>query len=120
MAHWIGICAAAGFFEEVVYRGYLFWYGQSLLGDSWPAVAAVLVGAAVVFMLCHLYEGRLGMIQVFITALVLGGLFLTTRSLLPLIVLHFAMDVNGGMISLRLARNEVSSPAAPPKEAPAG
>lgn len=94
------LAVTAGVCEELLYRGYLFWYlvayiGPSPLGWTW----VVLLGA-VIFAAAHLYQGARGVVQVFAVGLVLGGLYIFTGTLLLGIVAHAVMDLNGGMLAV--------------------
>jgi uncharacterized protein len=87
----LGLAVTAGVCEEVLYRGVLLAVAAALLPGLGP-VRLVLV-AALVFGLAHLYQGALGML----TALVLGGglaiLYLGSGSLLLPVLYHVLIDL---------------------------
>jgi CAAX protease family protein len=86
----------AGVCEEIVCRGYLIWYLAAFVG-AWPAVFL----GALIFGVGHLYQGLAGVIKTGATGLVMGILYLGTGSLLFPMILHAAVDVQGGAIARR-------------------
>lgn len=91
---WVAVSLSAGFCEEFIFRGYLIWVFQSLLG-LWGAAALSLV----VFALAHAYLGVKGILSTGI----LGGLFtlvvLIFGSLWPAIALHALVDIGQGLVA---------------------
>jgi membrane protease YdiL (CAAX protease family) len=88
------VVVGAGIGEEIVWRGFLFERLGAWLGSGrWARVAIVVIGA-VLFGLAHLYEqGWAGAAQAVMTGLVLGTLYVRSRSLaLPMIV-HASYDL---------------------------
>ncbi|MBO6557761.1 MAG: CPBP family intramembrane metalloprotease [Pseudomonadales bacterium] len=78
--------AAVG--EELLVRGYLL-YRMETLSNTWIAV----ILQALIFSLAHLYQGWMGVINIFVLALVFGIVFVRSgRSLWPLIVAHGLID----------------------------
>lgn len=75
--------------EELVFRGLLIPLLRRL-GWGWPA--AVLTTAAA-FALLHGVQGWLGVVQVFPVAVALGTFFVLSRSLLAVVLAHFAFDL---------------------------
>lgn len=88
---WAGLALAAGVTEEVTYRGLL------ILAIALVAPGAdrtvVLVAAAVLFGVAHWYQGWFGMLATGAIGFVLGGLYLSTGSLLVPMVLHTLVDL---------------------------
>lgn len=99
LSRWVALSLTAGFCEEFIFRGYLIWIFQSILG---------LYGAAafslVVFAIGHAYQGVKGAL----TAGVLGGLLtlvvLILGSLWPAIVLHALADIGSGLLAWLVLR----------------
>lgn len=80
-------CSAA-IGEELLVRGYLLNRLESLSG-TWFAV----VTQAAIFALAHIYQGWMGVINIFVLALVFGVIFIRCgRSLWPLIIAHGLID----------------------------
>ena len=91
------VALTAGIVEEVVYRGYLIAYLAAFLGTP-----AATVTAAVAFGLAHAYQGRAGIVKTGVAGLIAAVLYVTTGSLLWPIVLHAAVDLQGGAIGRRV------------------
>ncbi|QRK04314.1 CPBP family intramembrane metalloprotease [Archangium violaceum] len=92
------LSVTAGICEEVLYRGFLLWYAAVFFG-VWPAV--ILTG--LVFGLAHLYQGAAGVVKSTAVGLLLGALYATTESLLWPILIHIAIDLQGGAIGWALS-----------------
>jgi len=75
--------------EEIVFRGFLLTRLYAMVNRWW---LAVFLGA-VIFSFGHIYQGLLGMFLPFVPGLVLGGLFVWRRSLVPCIVYHICQNV---------------------------
>jgi membrane protease YdiL (CAAX protease family) len=106
------VSLTAGFCEELVFRGFLIWVLQPLVG-LWIAVAL----AALLFGLGHAYQGLAGVIRTALLGLVFTAVVLLTRSLWPAIVLHAAVDAMGGVIAWLILRDPAPSPLPPPSAA---
>jgi hypothetical protein len=88
------LSVTAGVCEEIVYRGYLIWYLSAFVGP-WPA--ALL--AALIFGGVHLYQGPAGVVRTGATGLAMAILYVGTGSLLWPMILHTAVDVQGGAMA---------------------
>jgi len=92
-ALFVVLSLAAGFGEEVVYRGYLLAVLAPLFQSAW--VAALVSSMA--FSVLHAYQGPVGMVRsgtlgfLFAVALLLHG------SLWPLVVVHTGVDLVSGL-----------------------
>jgi membrane protease YdiL (CAAX protease family) len=91
------LSVSAGICEEVLYRGFLLWYAAMFIG-VWPAVLLT----AGVFGLVHLYQGATGVLRSGVVGLLLGALYAATDSLLWPILIHIAVDLQGGAIGWTL------------------
>lgn len=91
------LAVTAGICEEIVYRGYLIWY-LSVYLPGWVAVVVAGVG----FGVAHYYQGASGVVKTGVTGLVAGFLYYGTGSLLWPMVLHAAIDLQGGAVGRRL------------------
>lgn len=84
--------------EEFIYRGFI----QSLF----QALFSSLIGGATVsagfFALAHLYQGKRGVLTTFLVGLLFSGVKIWTNSLVPSMIIHFAVDFSAGMASRRL------------------
>jgi membrane protease YdiL (CAAX protease family) len=89
----------AGVCEELLCRGFVFWY----LGHWMSPWAAVAV-ASVPFALAHSYQGPKGAVRTGVVALVIGSLYVLTGSLLWPMLVHAVIDLGGGMLGELLRR----------------
>lgn len=89
---WFALLAlTAGICEELLYRG----FGLAALRWAVPDVSKptliIVTGAA--FGLAHLYQGRLGVTLTGILGAYLAWITISTGSLLPVMFLHFLLDL---------------------------
>ena len=63
---------------EVIWRGYVLNHLGLIGGGGKPAYWGAIILNSAIFAAGHLYQGPVGAIGVFFTALVLGGLYLGT------------------------------------------
>jgi hypothetical protein len=104
----LGVSLTAGFCEELLFRGFLIWVLQPLVG-LWLAAAL----SALLFGVAHAYQGLAGIIRTGLFGLVFTAIVLLTRSLWPAIVLHVVVDAIGGVLAWLILRDPVpTSPAA--------
>ena len=104
--HFLFLAVAAGVGEEIVYRGFMVSYLSNLLGDTgWP-VAAVLLVPALAFGVGHIYQGWRAVGKIILMAVLFGFFYLRTNTLWPLMLIHTAVDVLGGLLSWYLLGGE--------------
>ena len=79
----------AAFGEEIVYRGYLQNRVVDLVGDSKIGWFISIIFISGIFGVAHLYQGPVGMISVFMTAIVYSMIYLKfNRNLFSSIIAH--------------------------------
>ncbi len=88
---WLAL--TAGICEEVLYRGYLFWYV-----GHWLPQPYVLLVTALVFGIGHSYQGMRGMVTTGIAGLFLGGMYMLTGSLYLSMAIHALTDLYSGYV----------------------
>ncbi|QUW18784.1 CPBP family intramembrane glutamic endopeptidase [Agrococcus sp. Marseille-Q4369] len=94
-AHWFTVpvlllsALRAGLTEEVIVVGYLFERLRRLGWGTWP----IIVAAALLRGVYHLYQGVPGMVGNVAMGLLFGWLYARTGRLVPLIVAHTLIDV---------------------------
>ena len=104
-----GVAITAGICEEVLYRGYLLWYLQSLGLGRGAVVVAILA-----FGLAHAYQGIRGSVASGVMGAVFMGLYLLTGSLVAPIVLHATVDLANFLMAYRLfQRTETAASSSP-------
>lgn len=104
--HFIFLAVAAGVGEEIVYRGYMITYLTNLLGSSGWLVAVVLLVPAIAFGVGHIYQGWRAVGKIIAMAVLFGFFYLRTNTLWPLMLVHTAVDVLGGLLSWYLLGRE--------------
>lgn len=93
---WIAVSLAAGFVEELTFRGYFQRQFASRLGTA-PAILA----QAVLFGATHGYQGTGPMLGITLFALLFGLMAWARGSLVPGMAAHAAVDVIAGLQLLR-------------------
>lgn len=94
---WFGLTSlTAGFCEELVFRGFLFY----LLAAVFPALPSILIAALVglFFGLAHFYQGAKGVVKTALLGALFGLLYIATDSILPCVILHFLFDVSSAFL----------------------
>jgi membrane protease YdiL (CAAX protease family) len=85
--------------EEILYRGFLFWFLTPLAGLS----GAVLI-SSIAFGLGHIYQGWMGVVRTSCIGLAFGVAYALTGSLWWLMVVHTMFNSFGGLVAWRLQR----------------
>lgn len=93
----------AGVCEELLYRGYLFWYGQ-----LWMNPVIAFVATCVAFGAGHLYLGVKHFGRTAIIGAAFGLVVVVSRSLWPAIVMHAATDILAGDLGFRAFRDDAA------------
>jgi membrane protease YdiL (CAAX protease family) len=112
VAAWALVALAAGFCEEVVYRGVLFNILDYNLGGWWPA--AIIASAA--FAIAHIIQGWFVAACIFLFALGFHAMVWYCGDLYTAMIVHFAYDLAIGIIVgffLKPQAAEVDRAAAP-------
>jgi membrane protease YdiL (CAAX protease family) len=81
-------CAAIGFCEEIVTRGYLLTRFEQLFNSTWKSVAST----AFLFALWHVYQGMTGFVYAGLLGLLFGVVFCWIRRIWPLAICHALLD----------------------------
>lgn len=101
--NWVSV--TAGICEEILYRGYLFWYFFWLFGLWWA-----LVLSTALFALAHAYQGSGGLLRAGLLGLLFLLFYLLTLSLWLSMLLHAAVDLHGGQIARLLLKDAEPEP----------
>lgn len=90
----IPLAVTAGVCEELVFRGFVTWYLQPIVGT----VGAVAIAAAL-FGLSHAHLGVRGVLFTAIVGAWLGGICIMTGSLYVAMAIHVLIDLQAGCFS---------------------
>jgi membrane protease YdiL (CAAX protease family) len=93
---WLLLSATAGITEEIMYRGVLLLTLSRLIPTLAPLLICLV--AVLIFAVGHVYQGWVGIIVTGLLAILFIALYLVTGSLLPGMVLHFALDARAAFI----------------------
>lgn len=101
LGRFYGLSLTAGIVEEILWRGFMFWY----LGQFMPLAAAATV-STVAFALAHLYQGWSQLPAITLVAATLAGLYILTGSVWLPIVLHIAVDILQGRLAYEVIQRK--------------
>ena len=93
--YFIAVALSAGVCEELLYRGFLFYWIGRFTPYAWVAVVA----SAIVFGAAPAYQGPGGVVGTSLLGAGLGAIYLYTGSLWPPIALHALIDLRATLIS---------------------
>jgi len=99
LAWWLALSVSAGICEEFIFRGYLIWVLQPVLG-LWFAAAASLV----IFAAAHAYQGAKGVVAVGVVGGLLTFIVLVFGSRVPAIAMHMLADAGEGLVAWHALR----------------
>lgn len=97
---WVGflLVLTVAFCEEFIYRGFIEAVFAGFFSGS--ALAGALTSAAF-FSSAHMYQGRKGLITTFAVGLIFSAARIWTGSLVPSIIIHFAVDLSVALAALK-------------------
>jgi uncharacterized protein len=107
-AAYVALVTTVAICEEIIYRGFFQRVFESLAGGF---VVAGVVGAAAMFAISHLYQGRRGVIATCIVGIIFSAIRAWTGSLIPSVLAHFCADLIVGLMApakIRLATSQVA------------
>lgn len=95
------MCLCAGLIEEVIYRGYMVTYFSYLFKGSVYGESISVFLPAFIFSVSHFYHGLKNIIKIFILSVFFGYIYILSGSLAIVMLLHFLVDVIGGLLSVK-------------------
>lgn len=105
-AHFVFLACSAGVCEEVVFRGFLINYiHESIPIDQYSMILSVLI-PGIIFSVSHIYQGFLNVFKIFSLSLLFGSIFLLTKSLVVVIMLHIFVDMLSGAVFVILQKRK--------------
>jgi uncharacterized protein len=99
---WAMLSLSAGVTEEITYRGLILLTLAVALPDTTPRPMLIVV-AAVLFGVAHWYQGWAGILTTGFVGGVMAGLYLSTGSLLIVMVLHTLIDLRALLLPVPAA-----------------
>ncbi|MFM2394195.1 MAG: hypothetical protein RLZZ546_2177 [Bacteroidota bacterium] len=102
--HFIFLALAAGICEEIIFRGFLINYIKELMGGSPYSNYMALIIPSVIFSISHIYQGWLAVIKIFFLSLLFGAIFILSKSLLIVIIIHVLVDLISGAVMVKVAQ----------------
>ena len=96
------MCITAGVCEEILFRGFMVTYFIDPMHSGFPWMAAIF--PAILFSLAHFYQGYKAMMKIFLLSMLFALIFIFSKSLLIIIVIHFLIDFIGGIAAIRMKK----------------
>lgn len=104
LTHFLFLALAAGICEEIIFRGYLMHYFLFWAGNTTMGIAATAFCSSVLFAFLHGYQGLAGMIKIFIFSLLFAAIFVFSKSLLLVMLIHSVIDIVSGWVGIYLLK----------------
>ena len=101
--HFLFLALSAGICEEIIFRGYFITYLLNLGDGSILSKWAAITIPGVLFGVAHLYQGTKAVLKIIFMAILFGWIFILSKSLIVVIVLHVLIDAVGGWLALNLS-----------------
>jgi len=98
------MCACAGIFEEVIYRGFMVTYFLPEANGRQGSPLLALLVPALLFSMAHHYQGLVAMTKIFVLSVLLALVFVMGGSLGWVMAVHFGIDLAGGLATMGAAR----------------
>lgn len=95
------VALSAGICEEIVFRGWLLYVLHNPIGLTGTALVFC---AALLFGLCHIYQGPTGVVGATAAGVLLTGLYALTGTLLAPIILHALIDLRMAILPSSASR----------------
>lgn len=104
LPRYILMCASAGVFEEVIYRGFMVTYflPEPNGRTGWPWLAVTV--PALLFSMAHHYQGWEAMAKVMLLSMLLALVFILGGSLWWVMGVHFGIDLAAGLATMPVMR----------------
>ena len=94
--------------EEIVFRGFVVNYLLTFMDGHPNAIAIAVLGSALVFGIVHIYQGVPALLKITVLSTLFAWLFILTKSLLLVMLLHFVVDFCSGMLAVVRTKEEES------------
>ncbi len=104
--HYLFLVVAAGFCEEVLFRGFLINYLYTFFDGGNYALWLAIILPAIFFSLGHIYQGAWAVAKITIGSIILSGIYLWSGSLYIVILLHIFVDIISALYARFLINKE--------------
>jgi uncharacterized protein len=104
--HYTFLAVSAGVCEEIIYRGFLFNYVYTIMGNVPYAHVWAMLIPSISFGISHLYQGWIAVSKILIIAILLSAIFYYSSSLWIVIIIHIAIDLLSGYIGMLSLRDK--------------
>lgn len=102
LAHFTFAAFTAGVCEEIIFRGFLINYLLAFSGHTVIGQWSAILLPALLFSVVHIYQGHKAVLKILIAGILFGLIYYLSRSLLIVIILHFALDMVSAYVAMRL------------------
>lgn len=107
--YFVSIAFSAGICEEIIFRGFMISYIMAFLPIMpMVSIAAILI-PAISFSISHMYQGWKAVAKIGIIACLFGVIFFETGSLIPVMIIHTAIDLISGLSFLFIKKKQKRS-----------
>jgi uncharacterized protein len=96
------MCITAGVCEEILFRGFMVTYFIDPMHNGFPWIAAIF--PAILFSLAHFYQGYKAMFKIFLLSMLFALIFIFSKSLIIVVIIHFLVDFIGGIAAIRMKK----------------
>lgn len=100
----IPLAFMAGISEEIIYRAYIYQYLLTYFDTFSAGTYIAILIASLGFSLGHLYQGWYAIIKIYIISVLFGIIYLETKSLVGVILIHILIDLMSGISGIWLNR----------------
>ena len=102
--HFLFLALAAGIGEEIIFRGYLIHYILSWSGNDAQGILWACFFSSLLFAFLHGYQGFKSMIKIFFLAMLFSAIYVFSRSLVIVIIIHTMIDLLSGWLGIYILR----------------
>lgn len=102
--HFIFAAFSAAFCEEVIFRGFFINFVLAFTHNTDIGIYSAIVLPALLFGVMHIYQGHVAILKIILGGILFGLIFYISKSLWIPIIIHFIIDMIGGYLSIRYAK----------------
>lgn len=106
LSHFSSLALAAGIGEEIIFRGFLIQYIVFWVGNDTTGIIFGAVFSSAIFAFLHGYQGYKSIVKIFFLSLLLSAIFILSKSLVFVIIIHALIDLVSGWFSAHILSSE--------------